>query len=97
MKRHWKPKHVGEVMSTIKSANEYLLDIFHLIKNSRYNGQDGKLRGKYRVKQPHEIQLNMIFGYFCSFPLFFSRIIYKIFFKRNLLKPTVYMMHKVLH
>jgi hypothetical protein len=39
----WKPKHVGELMSTVKTAYntlQHLFDIFHLIKNARYNGQD---------------------------------------------------------
>jgi hypothetical protein len=27
----WKPKHVGELISTIKTAYEHLLDISHLI------------------------------------------------------------------
>jgi hypothetical protein len=37
----------GNLLSTIKTAYnalEHLLDIFHLIKNARYNGQDYKYR-----------------------------------------------------
>jgi hypothetical protein len=30
---NWKPKHVGELISTIKTAYKHLLDIFHLKKN----------------------------------------------------------------
>jgi hypothetical protein len=49
-------------MTTVVTAYNTLhrlLDIFHLMNYIRYNTQDSKLSGKYRVKQPHVIQLNM--------------------------------------
>jgi hypothetical protein len=72
----WKPKHVGQLISTTKTAYEHLLDISHPIKNARYNDQDTTIKNisflhklQATLYLPHgasRLQLQNVFFFTCE-------------------------------